>query len=594
MQVKSIFIPKLSSRIKILVIKDENKFNDEFNNITTEISELGYKSWVLESFVVGVNQIFNKWVLGTGADPNSIEALKEILYLEVLKLNPHLDPNNLYISEANNITLTKTQHKLITCDTWQVKTDSSNLILLGNTYEVSKTIENALNIEHYIVTDSWSFCEDLVYIRVYDKSKLSPLISGLNAKTEEELKYSIILCGIDNFPQIYELFAQDPSINHIINKLLDDLFYLVIKYNDFLDITLKDLIDTQKNLKSATTQDNLTSESKTDQKRKKLSDVSKEDILGLPATMLSKLFGQDKIIIEVCKTIKKAYLGIKNPKTPIGAFFFYGPTSTGKTELAKLLAKELTGSSLGLLKISCGTMAASHSVYTLIGAPPGYIGHENGGFIENAFKASKSTFKIILFDEIEKANSKIYDVILEMLEEGELMLANGTVLDISNCLVIFTSNMGQAEALKAASISGFSSERDDGGEEKQKRIAAQFEKTLKEELKPEFLARLNGIFYFKQLSLEDLYNVADVCLSNYFNILKEKNIIIVFNSDLLNYIVNTCKKTEKNLHARHIKNFVELVVLEKLGDFIIKAPINSEEQTISIELKNNEIFFNRI
>jgi ATP-dependent Clp protease ATP-binding subunit ClpC len=220
-------------------------------------------------------------------------------------------------------------------------------------------------------------------------------------------------------------------------------------------------------------------------------------------------------------------------------------------------------------------------MHTLIGSPPGYVGYEEKGLLEKGLESSK--FKVILFDEIEKAHSKLFDLVLEMLEEGEILMSNGNRVDVSECIRLFTSNLGQEEANKALNKAGFVSMTETGALREQT-LKTEFNKIIKDKLKPEFLARLNGIFYFKPLSTELLEKISAITLKECLSLVKNKNIKITYSQDINKKIIQTVRLKEKNLHARHIKNFIDLEIMTSLGDKIMDLTKDQTQDKVEIEL----------
>jgi ATP-dependent protease Clp ATPase subunit len=594
MKIGSVFIKDLSLRVKVLLSESKKDIQDELASINSNVSENEYTSWVIDTYVVGVNRIYQTIVDGANGDPGFIVKCRESLYKEILKLNPSLNPNEIYVTQANTLSLNKDKVKLTECQSW--KSDrSENTFLVFNIAEYNKIVEQARGLDHYVEMDSWDLIPDLLIgIRKFHKNLKTNLLHGYSPQTDDEIKFFITCMCVDNFHELYQYISSDPTLATIpFNKLIYSLYDIAIKHNEFLKVKPKDFDKINKNFKifKAGSLSEAGSPTVDKQTRKTLASVPKKEILALESTIAKEIFGQDKAIMGVTSAIKRAYAGIKNPKTPIGAFFFYGGTSTGKTELAKVLAKVLTKSSSGLVKIACNTMVSSHNVHTLIGAPPGYVGYEDESILKKAL--STNNFKVLLFDEIEKAHPKLLDMLLDVLEEGELLLANGETLALNNCLLIFTSNIGQQEANKAIKETGFSSFSADSETQAEKIQEVLYEKELRQKLKPEFLARLNGKYYFRNLHEEEFIKLAQFMLSNYQVLLSKKNLRIVIPPAIGNWVVGKCKVSSKGFHARDVRNYIEMQVLEKLGDFIIALKLDlTVENTIKLEVVDDIIAFN--
>lgn len=591
MEIKIVYIKELLQQVKIVKVNSDKEIAEELYSLPIDINKHDYVNWCLDTYILGLTSISNTIAENTGGNAEEIDKFRDILFKTIIDINPKLDPENIYISPTNYLSLIRSGIKLTETTSWSMPNDDDAFILdVERHYEL---VDQARNLDHSLEYKEWPLFKINLTIRKFDPSVKNTLITKYLPTSIRDIKYFVVAICLDNFYQIYTYIYDVKNSTITFTELLESLYPICIEFNPFLDITLEQFHQSMSTSGTSQEQNGFNSEriEKTTQVRKVLNDIPKEDILNLEEILKKQIFGQDGTIAAVCNAIQRAYLGIKDPKTPIGAFFFYGSTSTGKTELAKILAKTLTNSKSGLLKISCNTLSASHNIQTLTGSPPGYIGYEDKGLIEKGLQDSK--FKVILFDEVEKANSKIYDVVLEMLEEGEIMMANGKVIDVSNSIILFTSNMGQGEANQALNRAGFSSKQPENNEDT-KILASQFEKHLKESLKPEFLARLNGIFYFPRLTEENLRQITENLLNKYKLHLKDNNILLYYQKEIVDYILEKCKrKYNQGLHARHIKNLIDLDIIKLLGDYVISKKNYSKKQ-IKVKLKiiNNNLAIN--
>lgn len=590
MIIKSVFVKEISQRIRILQAQQKKDIAEELAGLTTSVTLLSYKAWVIESFILGINKIFGSILEKTGGNANSLIPIKDALFEAVLKINPLLDPENLYISSSNTITLTKQPVKLTECETWKFKEENSNLFAF-NIEDYYKITENARKHDHYTEVVSWDLVPDThVTVRQYQKKLKTELMQGFSPKSEDEVKYFVVVSCIDNIQSLFQYLAYvTQEINLPYEKILNSLYDLALEHNPFLKkIKVRDFTKVNSNVRyyKEGTQEQVEDK----RARKSLLEIPKREIVNLFDNISSKVFGQDEAIRAICNSVRKAYNGLKNPKTPIGSFFLYGPTSTGKTELAKVVAKALTRSPQGLVKISCNTLTSSHNVHTLIGAPPGYVGFEEKGLLANALE--KNQFKVILFDEVEKAHPKLFDIVLEMLEEGEIMMADGEIVNVSQCLILFTSNMGQEEANNALNPTGFISGTSE--EEKDEIQKDLFLKTLTEKLKPEFRARIAGMYYFPRLQETDLIRIASAKLSDYVKLLARKKIQVSFGRNIPEFVVKKCRDSNTRCHARDVRNFIDMFIVEKLGDFILQNLDKGKksDRSIEVRLEDKELTFN--
>jgi ATP-dependent Clp protease ATP-binding subunit ClpA len=568
--VKSSYIRTLSRSVQIFVPSTRKALTTHLNRLESDVSELTYKSWVLETFVIGINEIYSAIVdLSTEAKKKKA---KESLFKAVIKHNPLLDPDNIFI-DGGGLTFTKTGNPITESGHWNETTDESNLPMIADFHKYFELSRSAREHDHEIETVYSSPLNLGIKVRVFPKKYKNNLVFGLDPKTKQQLEFYVINICIDSFHDVYNLLQSSNEVP--IGSALTELYNISIEHNPFLDISLRQLKRINQSLKThrhAIGGDH----TETTKLRKSLNAVPKTDILNLEKNLLSSIYGQDDPVRAVSDSFKRAVSGIKNPKIPIGAFLFYGETSTGKTEIARTVAKLLTKGDKGLLKISCNTLQHSHSLSTLIGSPPGYVGSDDNGCLANGLE--DSPFKVVLFDEVDKAHKNIYNLLLEMLEEGKIMVANGEVLDFSQCLIIFTSNMGQHEGQEAANTAGFSSGSMDK-EEIKKQVA---KKTLEKVLTPEFRARLTGEFYFKALEYPDLIRTAHKYMEERVAQLKSNKINLTYDQALINVLY--LEQGKADINPRTFNNEIEQKVFRNLGDYLIENDLIDNRKTLNIHI----------
>ena len=248
-----------------------------------------------------------------------------------------------------------------------------------------------------------------------------------------------------------------------------------------------------------------------------LSKLAKKEnisILNLNKTLASHIVGQDEAISNVVKAIQRARTGLKNPKHPIGSFMFLGPTGVGKTELAKVLSGELFSNQDSMIKIDMSEYMERYNVSRLIGAPPGYVGYEEGGQLTE--KVRRNPYSVVLFDEIEKAHPDVFNLLLQILDEGRLTDSLGRIIDFSNVIIIMTSNIGTKNI--SSSKIGFNNKKSLNRDNE-----SDIQKDVKKFFKPEFLNRVDNIIIFNSLSKDDLYKIIDLQLADLKNNLINKN-----------------------------------------------------------------------
>ncbi|HEY9810921.1 MAG TPA: ATP-dependent Clp protease ATP-binding subunit [Halomicronema sp.] len=253
----------------------------------------------------------------------------------------------------------------------------------------------------------------------------------------------------------------------------------------------------------------------------KLTESESEKLLHMEDTLHQRLIGQEEAVKAVSRAIRRARVGLKNPNRPIASFIFSGPTGVGKTELTKALAAYFFGSEEAMIRLDMSEYMERHTVSKLIGSPPGYVGYNEGGQLTEAVR--RRPYTVVLFDEIEKAHPDVFNMLLQILEDGRLTDAKGRTVDFKNTLLIMTSNIGSNVIEKGGSSFGFEF-ADNQAEAQYNRIRSLVNEELKRFFKPEFLNRLDEIIVFRQLNKEEVTQIAEIMLRDVFKRLTEQNI----------------------------------------------------------------------
>ena len=255
----------------------------------------------------------------------------------------------------------------------------------------------------------------------------------------------------------------------------------------------------------------------------KLTESESVKLLNMEETLHKRLIGQDEAVKAVSKAIRRARVGLKNPNRPIASFIFSGPTGVGKTELTKALAAYFFGSEDAMIRLDMSEFMERHAVSKLIGSPPGYVGFNEGGQLTEAVR--RRPYTVVLFDEIEKAHPDVFNLLLQLLEDGRLTDSKGRTVDFKNTLIIMTSNIGSKVIEKGGGGLGFEFSGDENAEENQyNRIKSLVNEELKQYFRPEFLNRLDEIIVFRQLNRDEVKEIAEIMLREVFNRIGEKGI----------------------------------------------------------------------
>ena len=292
----------------------------------------------------------------------------------------------------------------------------------------------------------------------------------------------------------------------------------------------------------------------------------REKVLDLPQTLARRVIGQDEAIRLVSNAILRQRAGIQSPNRPIGSFLFLGPTGVGKTEVAKALAEALFDNENNIIRIDMSEYMEKYSVSRLIGAAPGYVGYEEGGQLTE--KVRRNPYSIVLFDEIEKADPEIFNLLLQILDEGRLTDSQGHLVDFKNTIIIMTSNLGSEYILNG--------QRD------------KVEMLLHQTFKPEFLNRIDEIVYFNPLSKDVQYKIVEKMLGELAERLKQQYYAVTFTDALKHYIIDSSYSPA--FGARPIKRFIEDKVETAIATAIIKGDINTKDKFIcDVDDKQNVV-----
>jgi ATP-dependent Clp protease ATP-binding subunit ClpC len=255
----------------------------------------------------------------------------------------------------------------------------------------------------------------------------------------------------------------------------------------------------------------------------KLTESEAEKLLHMEDTLHQRIIGQEDAVKAISRAIRRARVGLKNPNRPIASFVFSGPTGVGKTELTKALATYFFGSEDSMIRLDMSEYMERHTVAKLIGSPPGYVGYNEGGQLTEAVR--RRPYTVVLFDEIEKAHPDVFNLLLQILEDGRLTDSKGRTVDFKNTLLIMTSNIGSKVIEKGGGGLGFELE-DDQTESQYNRIRSLVNEELKNYFRPEFLNRLDEIIVFRQLNKDEVKEIAEILLKEVFARLTEQDITL--------------------------------------------------------------------
>ncbi len=312
----------------------------------------------------------------------------------------------------------------------------------------------------------------------------------------------------------------------------------------------------------------------------KMTQTEKEKLLNLEQELESRVIGQRDAVVAVSKAIRRARAGLKDVSRPIGSFIFVGPTGVGKTELSKALADLVFDNENALIRVDMSEFMEKHSVAKLIGAPPGYVGFDEAGQLTE--KVRRRPYSVVLFDEIEKAHADIFNLMLQVLDEGRLTDSKGRVIDFKNTIVIMTSNVGAHEVTKRNTL-GFL-----GGGDDYEEMAERIKNALKAQFRPEFLNRVDDVVVFNKLSKEDSKKIITVLLGGLKKRLDAINVKLNFTESAKDVIVE--QGYDEQYGARPLKRILQKKVEDKLSEEILKGNVLSGE-TVTVDGVNGELVF---
>nr|ASK39575.1 Clp protease ATP binding subunit [Rhodochaete parvula] len=307
----------------------------------------------------------------------------------------------------------------------------------------------------------------------------------------------------------------------------------------------------------------------------KLTKSEAEKLLHMEETLHNRIIGQEEAVAAVSKAIRRARVGLKNPSRPIASFIFSGPTGVGKTELTKSLASYFFGSEEAMIRLDMSEYMERHTVSKIIGSPPGYVGYNEGGYLTEAVR--KRPYTVILFDEIEKAHPDIFNLLLQILEDGRLTDAKGRTVNFKNTLLIMTSNIGSKVIEKGGGSLGFELSENQT-ESQYSRIKNLVNEELKQYFRPEFLNRLDEIIVFRQLTKDEVREIADLMLKEVFERLKQKNIQLDVTERFKNRLVE--EGYNPSYGARPLRRAVMRLLEDSLAEEVLAEKIKAGDSAV--------------
>lgn len=322
----------------------------------------------------------------------------------------------------------------------------------------------------------------------------------------------------------------------------------------------------------------------------KIGEEESETLLHLEDELHKRVIGQDDAVIAVAKAVRRARAGLKDPKRPIGSFLFLGPTGVGKTELARALASSLFGDESAMIRLDMSEYMEKHTVSRLVGAPPGYVGYEEGGQLTDAVR--RKPYSVILLDEVEKAHADFFNILLQVLDDGRLTDSQGRTVDFRNTVIIMTSNLGAKALHKNSTELGFlapkkvESHTNDSKTKDFKEAKKSVLDAVKHHFRPEFLNRIDEMIVFHPLTEEDLTKIVTILMSDVIKRLGERDLQLEITPEAMKLLVK--EGSDFTMGARPLKRAIQRLIEDPLSDLILKGEAIAGK-TIKVDAKDNDI-----
>ncbi len=306
----------------------------------------------------------------------------------------------------------------------------------------------------------------------------------------------------------------------------------------------------------------------------KLGEDESKRLLNLEKVLHERVVGQNDAVVSVSKAVRRGRIGLKDPKRPIGSFIFLGPTGVGKTELSKALAEALFGDEKALIRVDMSEYMEKHSVSRMVGSPPGYVGYDDGGQLTE--KVRRKPYSVILFDEIEKAHPDVFNILLQIMEDGRLTDSRGRVVDFKNTVIIMTSNVGARNITEPKRL-GFT---DSSDTEKYEDMRKSVMEELKKMFRPEFLNRVDDIIVFQPLTKPEIKQIAGLLLEQLKRRSAENEIMLTFDESVLDFVAD--KGYDPIFGARPLKRAIQNHIEDKIAESMLDGTIQKGNVHVTV------------
>jgi ATP-dependent Clp protease ATP-binding subunit ClpA len=618
-KVHKIWVEEAEFEILVLEIP-ETEIEDKLTYLTRDkgnISKSFYEDFVIANCVANINQLlFHVKNLFNSAE--DLMRVRAKVMGEILKYNKLLDPSNLVINrnfvvkKISDDGLKEGERFLTDNKSWEssyydeVLEETDDPSLAGGIPESkgkqppNKKISEVEDLEFEVVEGWWDRIRQYINIKKFAEEDMMSIFSKRFFHNRSSFQtYIVSVCVVDSEDLFIMLDNMGIPSRVAPQILMHEVYNLCKKVNPFLTYeNAKELMDDSDeeeedyNPRRGGPPNRMSSHARQQKKKKKkqkskFKDVKKEDLLKLGDTMKVFVVGQDEAVDQIVEAVQRASVGLKDPAKPIGSFLFAGRTGIGKTLTTKVLADELIKDKDNLITIDCSEYSADHEYAKLIGAPSGYVGHEQGGILTNA--VLESPFSVVVFDEIEKASHKVHEILLQILEEGRLTDGKGQKVSFRDTLVVMTSNIGVSEVEDVKKTIGFGDVANLTEERKTKAI----EKAIKKKFKPEFLNRIDSTVHFKSLSKENYMRIIEIELYKLNQNLKAndtefRELTLEFDKKVRSFVYKYGIDDEYG--ARPLKRCIEKEISTPLAARLLRGDINCNAR-VNVSVKRNKLEF---
>lgn len=564
------------------------------------VTKVEYDNFLIQKCLIDVERV-GRFIAGKTDDENEELKLVEEIVTHIIEVNPLLNPELLLVTDSGLVKIATDALKgvrLVDTARWKQFPQAVIDTVLDDMDAIEMLDAPPDGVDALLVPVEWPEIDLVVKIYKFNEDDLEKLFSE-KSKFFSPVNYRVYIvkkCTYDFTSIMILLDTMGIMHDMAAPQIVDRLFEFVLEQNPFLDMhDLKEsgVIEftrrnpsgkkvptgnTRRNKKDklATTDKKVPAKKKVKEEaeERSFSDLTRDNILSLADRLKTQVIGQDSAIETLVDSIQIASCGLRDPVKPIGCFMFTGETGVGKTWLAKVLAAELCGSQENLVRVDCSEYGHGHEIAKLIGAPPGYLGHDAGGQLTN--KISEKPFSVVLFDEIEKAHSKLYDILLQILDDGILTDGKGESADFSDCVVILTSNIGVKNVDRVTKTVGFGDVAEINASKKKLAI----DEALKKHFKPEFLNRLDTIVTFNSLGTDECSTIIDTQLGDINGYLKDRNLQVVLNAAAKKFVLR--EGFSKAFGARNIKRTLEKEIIRPLARKMVVDDIK-ENSVVKVE-----------